>query len=179
VASRSRRPVQELPQPVGVPPIAGLLGKSVWHTQAILPITAQDFGRIREYTTSHAFDPTKIPLIGRMPECEQELLASVVYGHKELGIEKIIRVRKAFPDLLVEIDGNLKEVHLELEMYSSGFFAHGHDKQVRKRCFKDDAKPVAVLCWIDDDPDVKDKVHRVYELQSLIREGKKRSVGDP
>lgn len=159
--------------PVGVPPIADLLRKSVWNNQAILPITVEDFDRLQDYAIRHEFDPAKIPLIGREPECEQELLAMVVYAHKELGIEQVIRVRKAFPDLMVKIQGNPDPVHLELEVYSSGFFGHGHDKQVRNGCFKEDGRPVAVLCWIKDNPDVKDKVHRVYELQSIIRNGKK------
>lgn len=158
--------------PVGVPPISDLLGKPLWNNQAIVPITAQDFEYIRDYALSHQFDASKIPLLGREPECEQEVLASVVYGYRELGIEQIIRVRKAFPDLLVRIEGNPSTVHLELEVYSEGFFLHGHDKQVEAGCFTD-GLPVAVLCWIDNEKKVKNYVHRVYELQSLIRGGKK------
>lgn len=159
--------------PVGVPPLADLLRRPLWNNQAIVPITAEDFGLIQEYTFSHEFDSSMIPLIGREPECEQELLAVVIHGHSDLGINKICRVRKAFPDLLVEIGGSSKEVHLELELYSSGFFAHGHDKHVHNRRFKEDGKPVAVLCWIDNDKKVKDRVHEVYELQTLIRRGGK------
>ncbi len=97
----------------------------------------------------------------------------MVYGHKELGIEEIIQVQKAFPDLLVRIKGCAKPVYLELETYSHGFFAHGHHKQVRQRRFKADGKAVAVLCWIDNNGEVKDRVHKVFELQSLIRDGRK------
>ncbi len=159
-------------KPVGVPPINDLLSpKRVWNNQAIIPIAPEDYDRIRDYTFSHQFDTGKIPLLGREPHNEQELLAAVIFGHKKLGIEKIIHVQKAFPDLLVNIDG--KEVYLELEVYSQGFFSHGHHEQVRNRRFKADDIPVAVLCWIDNDKKVKDKVHRVYELQDLIREGKK------
>ena len=159
---------------VGVLPINNLLSpKRVWNNQAIIPITVEDFDRIRAYTLSHQLDTEKIPFLGREPECEQELLAAVVYGHKKLGIEKIFRVRKAFPDLLVKIERHAEEVHLELEVYSDGFFAHGHNEHLRSRRFKEDGKPVAVLCWIEDNKKVRDCVHRVYELQSLIREGKK------
>jgi hypothetical protein len=161
-------------KPVGVPPINDLLSpKRVWNNQAIVPITAEDFAKIRDYARSHQLDANKIPLLKREPRCEQELLAAVVFGHKELGIDEIIRVRTAFPDLLVKIKGYAQEVHLELEVYSDGFFNHGHHEQVEKGKFKKDGKPVAVLCWIDNNKEVKGYVHQVYELQSLIREGKK------
>jgi len=63
---------------------------------------------------------------------------------------------------------------LELEVYSSGFFAHGHHEHVSNRQFDGGQKPVAVLCWIDDKKEeVEMCVHRVYELQSLIREDKR------
>lgn len=160
-------------EPVGVPPIEGLLGKRIWKNQAVVPITAEDFDRIRQYTLDHEFDTKKIPLLRREPENEQELLAIVVSSYQSLGIENIHRVRKAFPDLLVKIEGSPEEVHLELEVYSSGFFAHGHHEHVSNGQFDGDQKPVAVLCWIDDKKDVKKYVHRVYELQSLIREDKR------
>lgn len=159
--------------PVGVPPLADLLHKSMYKNQGIVPISNEDFGRIRDYTLCNQFDKNTIPLLKREPENEQELLAVVVYGHQELGIERIIRVRKAFPDLLVRIAGNPDEVHLELEVYSEGFFSHGHHSHVSDCRFMGDHRSVAVLCWIDNKPDVKNCVHRVYELQSLIREKKK------
>ena len=154
--------------PVGVPPIADLLGRPIWNNQALVPIAADDFERIRDYTRSRQLDTAKIPLLGREPECEQELLAIVACGHKALGIAEIVRVRKAFPDLLVKIAGRSKEVHLELEIYSDGFFSHGHHEHVENGRFKEDGRPVAVLCWIDNNKHVKDRVHNVYELQSLI-----------
>ncbi len=161
-------------KPVGVPPINDLLSpKRVWNNQAIIPITDDDFDRIRDYTLSHQLDTDKIPLLRREPHNEQELLAAVACGHEKLGITEIIHVQKAFPDLLVKIEGHSREVYLELEVYSQGFFLHGHDKQVRKCRFKEDDIPLAVLCWIDNDTKVKDRVHRVYELQSLMREGTK------
>ena len=160
-------------RPVGVPPINDLLcPKRVWNNQAIIPVTPNDFVRIRNYALSHQLDTDKIPLLKREPECEQELLAAVACGYKDLGITEIIRVRTAFPDMLAKIKGRSKAVHLELEVYSDGFFNHGHYKQVKNGRFKDDGIPVAVLCWIDNNKNMKDYVHKVYELQTLIREGK-------
>jgi hypothetical protein len=168
------KPFGEQPrQPVGVRPIDDLLSRRTFKQTTFVPITSRESENIRTETLSLQFDTKRIPLLHREPENEQELLSTVVYGHKALGIEKIVRVRKAFPDLLVEIEGNPGEVHLELELYSSGFFSHGHDKDVVDRAYKEDGRPIAVLCWIDNSAKVKDQVHRVYELQSLIREGKK------
>jgi hypothetical protein len=160
-------------EPVGVEPIDDILGRTSWKNQTLVRISAEELHRIRQHTLSRQFDTKKIPLLGREPENEQEVLASVIYGHEELGIRNIIRVRKAFPDLLVQFDGSSEAVHLELEVYSGGFFSHGHNNFVSDRKFTGDGKPIAVLCWIDNKKDVKDHVHRVYELQSLIRENKK------
>jgi hypothetical protein len=168
--------------PVGVPPLDDkeLLGRATFHQSTFVPISAEEFDRVRKYALSHWFDPALIPLLGREPENEQELLALVAQSHKGFGIEKIIKVQKAFPDLLVEIIGHPDEVHLELEVYSEGFFSHGHDKQVVNRCFIGDKIPVAVLCWIDNSKvdnnegrKLRDYVHEVYELRSLIRRGEK------
>lgn len=160
-------------EPVGVKPIDDILGRTLWKNQALVPITADDFDVIRQHTLSRQFNTKKIPLLGREPENEQEVLAAVVYGHKQIGIDKIIRVRKAFPDLLVQFQGSSEEVHLELEVYSEGFFSHGHHNFVSERRFTGDGKPIAVLCWIDNKKDVTNHVHKVFELQALIREDKK------
>ena len=176
-------------QPVGVPPIDDLLGRTTFNQATLVSINAKEFAKIRDYTRRHEFHPGKIPLLGREPKCEQEVLAVVVCGHKKLGIERIVRVQTRFPDLLVKIKGKAEEVHLELEVYSKGFLGHGHDRQVdkkgrfpKKTGKNADKKPVAILCWIDNEKSstlnvkgrkVKDCVHRVYELQSLIREGRK------
>lgn len=167
-------PIGEQPmEPVGVEPFDDILGKKLWKNQGIVPITGNDFEIIRQHTLSRQFDTKKIPLFGREPENEQEVLAAVVYGHKQLGIEKIIRVRKAFPDLMVQFEGQSEPVHLELEVYSDGFFAHGHHAFVSDRRFAQDGRPIAVLCWINNRKDVKNHVHQVFELQTLIRENKK------
>jgi hypothetical protein len=136
-------------EPVGVKPIDDILGRTLWKNQALVPITADDFDVVRQHTLSRQFDTKNIPLLGREPENEQEVLAAVVYGHKQFGIERIIRVRKAFPDLLVQLEGSSEQVHLELEVYSEGFFSHGHHKLVSGCRFTVDGKPIAVLCWID------------------------------
>jgi len=161
--------------PVGVPPLDDddMLGKPHFKNQTLVPISAEQFDQVRCETLRREFNTEHIPLLSREPIREQELLATVSFAHKKLGIEKIVQVQKAFPDLLVRIDGHSKEVYLELEVYSRSFILHRHHKRVKKRRFKDDDTPVAILCWIDDDPKAKRYVHRVYELQSLIREGKK------
>ncbi len=164
---------QQPREPVGVRPIDDLIRRRTFKQATFIPITAEEFEGIRERTLASQLDTGKIPLLEREPENEQELLCVVVYGHKTLGIEKIIRVRKAFPDLLVKIEGSPGEVHLELEVYSKGFIYHGHSKGVAHQTFKEDGKPIAVLCWIDNAAEVRKCVHDVYELQSLIREGKK------
>jgi hypothetical protein len=150
-----------------------MLGRPYFKNQTLVPISADEFDRVRSQTLEREFNTKHIPLLGREPICEQELLATVIFGHKKFGIEEILQVQKAFPDLLVKIDGRSKEVYLELEVYSRSFILHRHHTRVKNRRFKDDDTPVAILCWIDDDPKAKRYVHRVYELQSLIREGRK------
>ena len=68
---------------------------------------------------------TKIPLLKRPPQNEQEVLSVIVAGHAALGIEKIIRVQTRFPDMLAKIDG--RKVHLELEFDSTSFAEHLND----------------------------------------------------
>jgi hypothetical protein len=68
------------------------------------------------------------------------------------------------------MEGHPEEVHLELELYSRSFRQHKH--VTSQRMFAD-GKPVAILCWIHDDKSVEKHVHQVFELQSLIRTGKK------
>jgi hypothetical protein len=160
-------------EPAGVRPIDDLIQRPTFKQATFIPITADEFNRIRNTTLDSQLNTETIPLLGREPQNEQELLSMVVHAHKTLGIEKIFRVRKAFPDLLVKIDGSPGEVHLELELYSKGFLNHGHSKCVADRSFKEDGKPLAVLCWIDNADDVKKLVHKVYELRQLIRQGKK------
>lgn len=164
-------------QPVDVPPINKLLGKQMYERATLIRITAEDFEKLQTETFEREKTQRKVPLIGRSPMCEQELLCAVVFGHKGLGIERIIRVQKGFPDLLVRIEGVPNEVHLELEMYASGFYSHGHQDKVKDGKFKgEDGKfegpEVGVLCWVDDDDDdqVKGCVHdRVYALDALLR----------
>jgi hypothetical protein len=164
-----------LPDPVVIPPLASFLAKNIFHRSTIIRISKEEFLAIRKYTQSHRFDPNKIPCLGREPRCEQEVLAIVACGQRQLGIDKIHRVQTRFPDMLVKVRGKAETVHLELELYGSSFDTHRHSKQVWAHKFKDDKKPVGVLCWLDDDRDgsVKHRVHRVFELQTLLREGKR------
>jgi hypothetical protein len=169
-------------QPVGVPPIDDLLKRATFKGQTLVPVNRDEFELIRDYTLAHELDPADIPLLGREPRNEQEVLAIIIFYHQSLGIEKILRVRTAFPDLLVKLKGRAEPVHLELETYSKGFLLHGHDSQVCDRQFKTEdkteKKPVGLLCWINNlkTKDANQKlmkcVHKVYELQSLVREGR-------
>ena len=169
--------------------IADILGKSVFNNQAITPgITAKDFERIREKALSLQFDTDTIPLFGRQPRCEQEVVSIIVAGYKELGIKRIMHVQTHFPDMLVNIGG--EEVHLEIEVYSQDFENHGHIEQLRRISQgkfrgkreaklakdKDDNRPVAVVCWVKNDKgELQRKVHKLklFELQSLLRKGEK------
>ena len=174
--------------PIAVPPIDVLLKRRAFNQTTFVPITAQEFKHIKKYVRDHRFDPATIPLYGREPTCEQEVLSLVSFAHKQLGIERILRSRTRFPDMLVKLQGKREPVHLELEVYSKSFFNHEHHLLIgRNGMFadKDTAigrKPVGVLCWIDDDKRspktrtksrVQDYVQRVFELQSLVRENKK------
>jgi hypothetical protein len=170
-------------QPVGVPPIDELLqlfnkDRKHFKAQMLVPIKdgEQAFERIRDCTLARELNPDDIPLLGREPRNEQEVLAVILACHQRLGIQKILRVRTRFPDLLVKLKGRKDSVHLEVETYSKSFLQHGHGAQVCNRRFRtsEDAekKPVGVLCWIDNEtaPLLSKCVHRVYELQQLIRD---------
>jgi hypothetical protein len=104
-------------------------------------------------------------------------LALIASEPERLGIAKVIKVQTRFPDMLVKLKGKSDEVHLELELYSSSFLNHGHEKQVKHGRFvgtsrsRGDKKSVGVLCWLDDDKDraVAGHVHRIYELRDLLK----------
>ena len=145
---------------VAVPSVRQLLNKKVFNQQALITITEPDFDAIKTETFRLQFNTNRIPLFGRQPECEQEVLSIVVAAHAKIGIEEIIRVRTRFPDLLVKIGG--KKVWLELEVYSQSFVDHGHHKQLAKngklkarrgaitKNRQDEDCPVAVLCWVNN-----------------------------
>jgi len=172
--------------PVTVPSIHQMLRKNIQPRVAVARISLGDFRVVREETRRRELDARKIPLLKREPLNEQELLSVVVWGQKELGIEKIIEVQCRFPDLLVCING--QEVYLELEVDSLGFWDHINKRQlrpIRKGKWKgklaanvrdkDDDRPVAVLCWVDGDKEHTLRKHvpdlRVFELQALLRDG--------
>ena len=193
---------------VTVPPIDGLLGRRLVRRRTINRIWPDEFDKIHKETFRFELPPDRIPLLGRAPRCEQELLAIVIAGLDRLGIDRIQRVQVRFPDLLAEIDG--KEVWLELELISLDFQSHGHIEQLReipkgdvarrrkpnriggrkprrtgyvggrreaKRIDSDDNRPVAVLCWVDNDKnkELKGSVQGldIFELLSLLRAGEK------
>lgn len=172
-------------KPVSVPSINKMLDRTLFGRGAIIPgISAKEFERIREEALNRQLAPKTIPLLGREPLNEQEVLSVVVAGRSALGIKKIIKVQTSFPDMLVSING--KEVYLELEVDSLGFWHHWEElRRIAKRRDERDAKlededddrPVAVLCWVDGDKDRKLRKSvrhlRVYELQSLLREQQK------
>jgi hypothetical protein len=169
-----------------------LLGRTIVGMQTIVRITRKEFTHIRNQTQRRELDPGKIPFLKREPLNEQEVLCAVVgdvvSGRKKLGIEKIVWARTRFPDMLVRING--EEVYLELEFDSLGFWDHINKKQLRrirdgnfkgkweaKVKDKDDDRPVVVLCWVDNDREHELRKDvpclRVFELQSLLRDGKK------
>lgn len=165
-----------LTSPVGVASIDELLGRPTYSQQTLVRISKEKYEEIRQVVSENQLDLSRIQLLGREPQCEQELLAIVVSAHKQLGIYEIVRVRKSFPDLLVRMSKDSEPVHLDLETYSKSFMAHGHDRQVKARKYEGDKVSVAVLCWLDNDRQhrkVEKYVHKVYELRTLIRNGRK------
>jgi hypothetical protein len=162
-----------LRDPVVIRPIARFLSKPPFSRATITRISRREFEALQSYTQRHRLKREDIPGLGRDPRNEQEVLTVVAVGQKKLGIERIVQAQTAFPDMLVKLKGKADEVYLELEVGSTSFLNHGHKPHVRGRRFKEDKKPVAVLCWIDDDESgaVKSCVHRVFELRTLLRKG--------
>jgi len=164
-------------QPVVVPPIDKLLGRPTFARTTLIPICSEEFENVRKVTFERQEYLRRVPLFHRSPKCEQELLCAVVFGHKLLGIERIVSVQTGFPDLCVDMEGGPRQVHLELEVYASGFQWHGHPDHVEEGKVKDGkfkGADVGILCWVDDlkkdDPVRKCVNCRVYELYSLLKE---------
>lgn len=166
--------------PVGVPAIEDLLGRRHFHQSTLVAISRDEFEHIRAEVRHREFSPSHIPVLGREPRNEQEVLAIVVGAQAALGIERILRVRTAFPDLLVKLKGRREPMHLELELYSKSYLTHGHGTNVTRRDrFLESSPdlpatlPLAILCWIDDASPRRlrneGKVSRVFELQALLR----------
>jgi len=169
-------------QPVGVPPLEILLARKYFRQSALISISAQEFARIKKYVREHRLNPAAIPVLGREPRYEQEMLAVIAQAYTKLGIERILRIQTAFPDLLVKLKGRREPVHLELEVYGKSYLNHGHAKHVNpKGRFKsvidglEQTYAVGVLCWINDDRENKLKTEgraqRVFALQELLRTG--------
>ncbi len=177
------------PQPdfgaVSIPPIDTILGRNVQKRGTIIRLkNGSEFRKICREVGRRAFDSTDVPALGREPQNEQEVLAVVAHGYRQLGINEILRIRTRFPDMLVRV-GN-RQVHLELEFNSVSFGAHLPDlRKVRGQRHKllakvkdrSDRRPVAILCWLDGDKQrrLTERVRnlRIYELQTLLRERRK------
>lgn len=167
--------------PVGVPLIEELLGRPTFRQSTLIPIERGDYEQIRRETKKRQLNPKKIPVFGREPRYEQEVLAIVACAYKQLGIERIDRIRTAFPDMTVKLRGRADPVHLELEVYSRSFETHGHlDDMDAKGRFEErnglsDPQPVGLLCWVNNLKTDLLKRRRipVFELQELLREGKR------
>jgi hypothetical protein len=166
-----------------VPPIEALLGgRRVYRQATLVPISKGEYESIRREVRKRELDPKRIPVFGREPRYEQEVVAMIACGHRQLGIEKILRLRTAFPDMTVKLRGRADPVHLEVEVYSKSFLTHGHGddidgkgrfKEIREG--KPDKKPVGLLCWVNDENhrNLARRGIRVFELQELIREGRR------
>ena len=167
--------------PVGVPAIEDLIERNYFRQTTLVEVTKEEFDDVRSKVREREFDPKHIPAMGREPRNEQEVLAVIVAAQAQLGIEQIIRVRTGFPDMMVKLKGKAGPVHLELELYSKSYLAHGHGSQVSQRDYfseeiagRIEKRPFGILCWIDDADrkllKAKGKVSRVFELQQLIRD---------
>ncbi len=164
--------------PVAIPPIEQIMGRKTFRQSALIEVSKKEFAAIVREAKMRLLKPSKIPLLGRNPRNEQEVLALVVAGREKLGIENFVRIRTGFPDMLVKLKGRSSLVHLELELYSKSFLTHGHAAAVKKGGGFADADypgcPVGVLCWVKDiaDKDLKKqgKVEKVFELQELLRD---------
>lgn len=151
-----------------VPSIDYFFDTRKFSRQAITPITHKEYERIYNYVFNHQLSPAEIPLLGREPESEQEVLAIFITAHDALGVKRILRAQQRFPDLEVALEGACKPVKIELELYSQSYINHDHPKE----------RYVAVVCWLDDDPrgdgkKVSDLVHKVYELRKLLQHKRK------
>ncbi|HTZ20122.1 MAG TPA: hypothetical protein VMC06_04500 [Opitutaceae bacterium] len=162
-----------------------MLGRVAAKQATIVPLrNAGEFQLIRDEVKKRAFDSSNVPVLGREPDNEQEVVAIVSGAFRQLGIKKILRIRTAFPDMLVQI--GRKEVHVELEYDSITFRAHlSRLRKIRRQPGKflakakdrADQRPIVVLCWIDGDKGhtLRDQVRnlRIFELQTLLREKEK------
>jgi hypothetical protein len=77
--------------PVAVPPINQILGRRVFSRGAIIPgISSDDFQRVVDEAVSRQLDPRRIPVFGRHPLNEQEVLAILAARHRQFGIDRLV-----------------------------------------------------------------------------------------
>ena len=168
--------------PVSVRPIDAMLRRNVQKQATVITLRSIDeFRVVCKEASQRAFDPADIPVLGREPENEQEVLSIIAGAYGQLGIRKILRVQTPFPDMLALV--GRKEVHFELEYDSTTFKAHLDDlrpigrqriRRIAKVRDRRDQRPVAILCWVDGDKEwkIRKRVRnlRIFEMQSLLRE---------
>ena len=151
-----------------VPSIDYFFDTPKFRQQAVTPISKAEYDRIQQYVSEHQSAPDAIPVFGREPETEQEVLAIFVKAHELLGVKKILRVQQGFPDVTVTLEGVPQPVQLELELYSQNYISHEHPSD----------RKIGVLCWLNDDPRekgerVRDRVHKIFELRELLKRKQK------
>jgi hypothetical protein len=179
-----RLPEQPSYRPVTVPSLDTMLKRDTFTQRTIVPLRDRhEFELIRNGVRRSELKPEDIPVLGREPLNEQEVLTIVAAAHHQLGISKILRVRTAFPDMLVRI--GRRELHLELEYDARGFWHHWHDlrrggrRNRRAALLRDlkDKRPVGLLCWVDSERARSRRRPirnlRVFELRSLLRAHRK------
>ena len=124
-----------------------------WNTMAI----ARLLGQLFPSSTPVVEKPGPLSKIPILYEPVNELGVVLLFGmyHRELGFPYIIKVQRAFPDMIaLDEDGNY--CRIEFEYRASNFLQHGHDLQ----------KCDYIICWTDDlesgNP-IKDKVISLKE----------------
>jgi hypothetical protein len=171
-------PLGEQPAfPITVPSVNEMLKTTKFGQQTLTPITKSEFQKIQQIVRERKIDPQKIPLLGRDPQNEQEVVAILTAAYERFGIMKFERIQCRFPDLLVKLKGKREPVHIEVETYSKNFLSHRHQGQVRNRILKSNEPserlPVAIACWYHNaDGEVSKYVHRVFELRDLLQKKK-------
>lgn len=93
------------------------------------------------------------------PRYEQEIVYLFSNFHKELGFPYIQSIQTSFPDVHA-INSNRKNVRIELEVFSSDFLAHNHNKN---ECDY-------IVCWENDIVDIPEAFPEIIPLKDFIEE---------
>ena len=151
--------------PVLLPPLESFLGRKLFTRSSVFPVTRAEYWKIRDFVLGRDEPLGQGGAFGATPRNEQELLVVFTECSKRIGVSRIVRVGTRFPDVSVEHGSAVRTLHVELELVSGGFTAHRHRGQVRRGLFKE--TPVCVVCWVDDDPTVKESLP-VFEIRDLL-----------